>query len=92
MATYIWCLGIAVIYPPGALTIEPRPYMSTSDVYVWVMNRAPPTEFDLNTYVKEEPFQTLASLTWSIRAKVMGDYVPLHFEYRYVRPRAIDTL
>jgi hypothetical protein len=86
MAAYIWCLGIALIYPPGALTIESRPYMSTNDMEVLVMNRAPPTEFDPETYVREEPFQTLAYVTWG------GGTRYLHFDNRHVKSLQIQGI
>jgi hypothetical protein len=92
MATYIWCLGIATIYPPGALTIQSRPYVSSNDMEVLVMNRAPPTEFDPETYLREEPFQTLAFLIWSGRENVTDDADYLHFDYLYVQSLPVNTV
>jgi hypothetical protein len=40
-----------MIYPPGALTIQSRPYVSSNDMEVLVMNRALPTEFDLEAHL-----------------------------------------
>jgi hypothetical protein len=91
MATYIWCLGIATIYPPGALTIQSRPYVSSNDIEALVMNHAPPTEFDPGTYLREEPFQTLAFLTWSGPEDVSDDADFLHFDYQYVQFLPVNT-
>jgi hypothetical protein len=85
MALFVWCLGIATIYPPGALTVGLLPSTSTSDMEVLSMNRPPPTEFDPNTFARPEPFPTLAALLWSIAVDVAGTHDYLHFNYEYVK-------
>jgi hypothetical protein len=83
MALFIWCLGIATIYPPGALTVGPWPSTLVNDMEVLSMNRPPPTEFDPNTFARAEPFPTLATLLWSAVLNVSGTgYDYIHFDYR----------
>jgi hypothetical protein len=86
MALFVWFLGIATIYPPGALTVRPLPSTSVNTMEVLGMNRPPPTEFDPNTFSRKEPFSTLALVPWGLSnddsSSVTGF---LDFQYRYVR-------
>jgi hypothetical protein len=66
--------------------------MSSKDMEVLVMNRAPPTEFDPETYLREEPFQTLAFLIWSGRENVSDDMDYLKYDYLYVQSLAVNTV
>jgi hypothetical protein len=80
MALFVWCLGIATIYPPGALTVGLLPSTSTSGMEVLSMNRPLSTEFDPNTFAKPEPFPTLAALLWSIAVDASGTDDYIHFD------------
>jgi hypothetical protein len=86
MALFVWFLGIATIYPPGALTVRPLPSTSVNTMEVLGMDRPPPTEFDPNTFSRKEPFSTLALVPWGLSnddsSSVTGF---LDFQYRYVR-------
>jgi hypothetical protein len=46
MAFFTWSLGIATIYPPGALTIALKPYSTTETANVSVMNPPVPESFN----------------------------------------------
>lgn len=45
MALYIWTLGIATIFPPGALTVELKVYDVPQQMNPSVMNPPPPQNF-----------------------------------------------
>jgi hypothetical protein len=78
-------LGNCNYLPTGALTVGILPSTSTSDMEVLSMNRPPPTEFDPNTFVRPEPFPTLAALLWSVVVDVTDTYDYIHFNYEYVK-------
>ena len=58
MALSVWCLGLATIYPPGALIVAIEPYTSTDEVEMAVMNPPIPRNLD---FAANETFPTLAS-------------------------------
>lgn len=55
MALFGWCLGIATIYPPGALIITLEPYTFIEDRNISVMN--PPVPLDFNPFMEDEYLQ-----------------------------------
>jgi len=57
MALSVWCLGLATIYPPGALIVSIEPYTSTEELDIAVMN--PPIPRDLD-FAGNESFPTLS--------------------------------
>jgi hypothetical protein len=85
MAAYVWCLGIATIYPPGAITVGLQPRISTQLTEVLTINPFGPSAFDRETYVRKEPFDTLAGLTWRVNETRGGAYrETIYFDYGYV--------
>jgi len=50
MALFVWCLGIAMIYPPGALTVALEAWPSEKNMRLSVMN--PPMLKDFNPMVE----------------------------------------
>ena len=58
MALSVWCLGLATIYPPGALIVAIEPYTFTEERDIAVMN--PPIPRDLD-FAANETFPTLAN-------------------------------
>jgi len=59
MALSVWCLGLATIYPPGALIVAIEPYTFTKELNIAVMN--PPIPRDLN-FTADATFPTLANI------------------------------
>ncbi|KAF1957857.1 hypothetical protein CC80DRAFT_469878 [Byssothecium circinans] len=57
MALSIWWIGIATIYPPGALTVELEPYSPTSNLNISVMSPDPAKSFNpmLNISASQHP-------------------------------------
>jgi hypothetical protein len=47
MALLIWCLGLATIYPPGALIVTFEAHNYTENRNISVMNPPVPQDFDL---------------------------------------------
>jgi hypothetical protein len=52
MALFVWCIGIAAIYPPGSITVGSHPHAAMEMMEVSVMNPTPPTGMDLDAYVR----------------------------------------
>lgn len=59
MALYVWCIGIATIYPPGSITVEWQPHVTTYNMEVSIMNPAPAKGLKLEDYLRSP---TLADL------------------------------
>jgi hypothetical protein len=85
MAAYVWCLGIATIYPPGAITVGSRPHTSTQPMEVLTIDSNGSANFDQKTYARKEPFDTLASLTWRVKENGFGRNGgdAIYFDYGY---------
>ena len=58
MALSVWCLGLATVYPPGALIVAIDPYTFTEELDIAVMN--PPIPRDLD-FAGNESFPSLTS-------------------------------
>ncbi|KAH7402200.1 hypothetical protein DE146DRAFT_631451 [Phaeosphaeria sp. MPI-PUGE-AT-0046c] len=87
MALYVWCIGIAMIYPPGSLIVVLVPYLSTNDREVLMMNPSPSTTFDATMFDREEPWPTLAKLAWAISPNISeGGDTMVSFQFRGARP------
>jgi hypothetical protein len=50
MALFVWCLGIATIYPPGALVVTSESYISTERSNMSVMNPPIPSDLDFTQH------------------------------------------
>ena len=57
MALSVWCLGLATIYPPGALIVSIEPYTSTDKLEMAVTNPSIPRDLD---FAGADSFPTLA--------------------------------
>jgi hypothetical protein len=47
MALLVWCLGLATVYPPGALIVVSEPHTFTENYNMSVMNPPVPKDLDL---------------------------------------------
>jgi hypothetical protein len=65
MALLVWCLGIATIYPPGALIVTFEAHKYTENLNMSVMNPPVPRNLDL---AGNDTFPTLGEATF-IRAR-----------------------
>jgi hypothetical protein len=93
MALFVWCLGIATIYPPGALIVTFEAHNYTKNLSVPVMN--PPVPRDLKFFDDNVSFPTLGYNpefnhgAWTSNAS--GVTVKL-LRYPYVAPPMLHAL
>ncbi|KAF2682890.1 hypothetical protein K458DRAFT_488145 [Lentithecium fluviatile CBS 122367] len=60
MALFVWFIGIATIYPPGALTVDLRPNSMMNNVDISVWNHGPGESFNIMMNGSENRYSTLA--------------------------------
>ena len=85
MALLVWCLGIATIYPPGALIVTFEAHNYTEDRNVSLMN--PPVPQDLEFLDNNTTFPTLGNVDLDYRVGDVDDpTVNGSFMYLYVSP------
>lgn len=100
MALFVWCLGIATIYPPGGLVITFEPYTSAESSNMSVMN--PPIPRDLD-FASNASFPTLVYNVFTSRMpltvfdpdtnEIFQSYPAANvISYRYVHWSAIYAL
>ncbi|KAH8627148.1 hypothetical protein IG631_19166 [Alternaria alternata] len=93
MALFIWCLGIAMIYPPGALIVVLAATNHTENRNMSVMN--PPVPRDLEFLDKNTVFPTLGNIDLDCRAgnvddpTVNGSFMYLHVSLSTLRTSLI---
>jgi hypothetical protein len=75
MALLVWCLGLATIYPPGALIVTVQAHNYTENRNVSIMNPRVPQDLDIGT---EYTFPSLGKRQFL--------YNIWTFEYTYVVP------
>jgi hypothetical protein len=90
MALLIWCLGIATIYPPGALIVTFEAHTSTKPHNMSVMN--PPVPHDLKFFDDNVTFPTLGfHPEFNYQEYVVVESAK-YFRYPYVAPLTLHTL
>jgi hypothetical protein len=80
MALLVWCLGLATIYPPGALIVTFEAHNYTENRNVSVMNPSVPQSLEIG---KEYTFPSLSKLQFLDNIWT--------FEYTYVVPLTPHT-
>jgi apolipoprotein N-acyltransferase len=88
MALLVWCLGIATIYPPGALIVTFEAHNYTEDRNVSLMN--PPVPQDLEFLDNNTTFPALGNVDLDYRVGDVDDpTVNGSFMYLYVSPSTL---
>jgi hypothetical protein len=96
MALLVWCLGIATIYPPGALIVTFEAHNYTENRNVSVMN--PPVPQNLKFYTEDETnFPTLGQrmFTYTVTGSDDDDNNQVDgraFSYWYAITSTLHTL
>ncbi|KAF2652967.1 hypothetical protein K491DRAFT_780657 [Lophiostoma macrostomum CBS 122681] len=85
MAVYLWLLEVAVVYPPGALTVVTQSYASTENVTMAVLNKAVPDDLD--------PFADNSAEVYALATELTPFLNPEGVFYQYSRPlRSLSSL
>ncbi|KAF2679746.1 hypothetical protein K458DRAFT_393589 [Lentithecium fluviatile CBS 122367] len=85
MALSVWCIGIATIYPPGALTVTLQPYTITNNVNISVWNPGPSESFNPMVF-EAGRYSTLGLLFPADQFSIDGNRSHT-FDYHYYGPK-----
>jgi hypothetical protein len=87
MAVYIWFIELAAVYPPGALTVDSRPFLNVTQVNTAVINQ-PITDV-------AAPWEKNMTYPVNYEGKISGSSKPVNYifaNYRYDKLQLHVTL
>lgn len=83
MALYVWCIGIAMIYPPGSLTVASVPHVSTHFRELLVVSPPSAPENTPGLFGNGDLWPTLARLVWGASGPfLIGKNTSMQIQYR----------
>lgn len=80
MALYIWCIGIAMAYPPGSLTVMSLAHKTTDSREVTTFNPQKQVTFNKAMLEKKELWPTIAQFEWRLNFNSTRNTV-VYFNY-----------
>lgn len=80
MALYIWCIGIAMVYPPGSLTVMSLAHKTTDSREVTTFNPQKQVTFNKAMLEKKELWPTIAQFEWRLNFNSTRNTV-VYFNY-----------
>lgn len=87
MAIYIWFIELAAVYPPGALTVDSRPFLNTTQINTAVINQ--PISNIVAPWEKNETypvnFEGGISGSQTTRQSVLASYVYDKLQTRIIK-------